>query len=728
MTAPRVGPDHPPVPLTSEGHASATEPGSVTLLRGSTFFVSNRRGDCRRQLAQGLFVRDTRILSDWAVLVDGQPVEALAVIAEGPSEATFVTRDAPPAGRADSTLVILRHRTVCEGMAERISVYNNSSADRSLRLAVRADADLANIFEVKGGHAQASGTRRIADRASSIRVMRGMHGVLITSDQPGEHTADGLRWSAVVPQRGQWTVTVRVMAIADGLPVPHQGPTFAAEALRELEPPAGLEAVESSDADLRAAVRRSIEDLRTLRLGDPGTPGRTVIAAGAPWYMALFGRDSILTSWMALPFAPDLAIDTLQTLADYQGRQEEASSEEEPGRIPHEVRFGPAAPLAFGARHAYYGTADATSLFVALVGEVRRWGHDGPEIRALLPAVDRALDWIQHYGDADGDGYVEYGARVGAGLANRGWKDSWDGINDADGSIVHPPIALAEVQGYTFAAYLARADLARDLGDESGERYWRAAAAHLKSAFNRDFWIPARGWFAVGLDHAKRPIDSLASNQGHCLWSGIADEDKAAEVAARLSSPEMFSGWGVRTLGDSMGAYNPVSYHNGSVWPHDTAICVAGMLRYGHVDAAFRIARGLLDAAKRFDHRLPELFCGFPRADLSDPVPYPSSCSPQAWAAAAPLLLLRSLLRLDPDVTTRRVWCAPRLPRAFLPLTVRHIRLGERTVTLTVDSDGLHIDGCDESLRVLTTPRPVGSGLERSMAEEDRRDASRVAG
>lgn len=717
MTTSQANPisEHAPVSLTSEGHASATEPGSVTLLRGSTFCVSNRRGDCRRQLAQGLFVRDTRILSDWAVLVNGRPVEALAVIGDGPSDATFVTRNAPAADRADSTLVVLRHRTVREGMVERISVYNNTSAHVPLHLAVRADADLANIFEVKGGHAHAANTRRIADRASSIRVMRGDHGVLITSDQPGEHTADGLRWSAELPPRGEWTVTVRVMAIADGLPLPHEGPPIAAE--QQSEPPVGVDVVESADPDLPLATRRSIEDLRTLRISDPATPRRAVVAAGAPWYMALFGRDSILTSWMALPFEPELAIDTLQTLAHYQGRQEEESSEEEPGRIPHEVRFGPAAPLAFGARHAYYGTADATSLFVALVGEVRRWGHDGPDVRGLLPAVDRAMDWIQNYGDADGDGYVEYGVRVGSGLANRGWKDSWDGINDADGSIVHPPIALAEIQGYTFAAYVARAELARDLGDADGERHWRAAAADLKTAFNRDFWIPERGWFAVGLDPAKRPIDSLASNQGHCLWSGIADEDKAAQVAERITSPEMFSGWGVRTLADTMGAYNPVSYHNGSVWPHDTAICVAGLLRYGHADAALRVARALLDAAAQFDHRLPELFCGFPRTEFAEPVPYPSSCSPQAWSAAAPLLLLRSLLRLDPDMTTNRLWCAPHLPSEFLPLTVRQLRLGEQTATLTVDSAGVRLDGYDGRLQMLTTPRPADPGPALHAAE-----------
>ncbi|TAM91356.1 MAG: amylo-alpha-1,6-glucosidase, partial [Jatrophihabitans sp.] len=260
---------------------------------------------------------------------------------------------------------------------------------------------------------------------------------------------------------------------------------------------------------------------------------------------------------------------------------------------------------------------------------------------------------------------------------------------------------------YTYAAYVARADLARDLGDPTGERRWRASAAALKAAFNRDFWLADRGWFAVGLDADKRPVDALTSNPGHCLWTGIVEADKAATLAERLGSARMSTGWGLRTLGSGMGAYNPVSYHNGSVWPHDTAICVAGLMRYGHVEVATRLGVGLLEAAARFEHRLPELFCGFGRDEFDGPVPYPTSCSPQAWSAAAPLLVLRALLGLDPDLTTGRVWCAPRLPDRYLPLTVRGVRVGERRVAISVAGDAVRVAGLDPHVTLIDAPRPA---------------------
>ena len=678
----------------------------MTLLRGSAFCISDRRGDFSAQYADGLFVRDARILSDWELRIDNRHVEALTVLTESPAAAVFVARALPESDTADSTLTVVRHRTVCEGMVEKVVIRNYADEPAAIEVALRADADLADLFEVKDGRIRSHVTRRDITADDRIRITRGGHGVLIRADCPAEHAGDGWRWSVEVPPRGRWSVTVSVTPLVDGLPVPTPDDTEPVPdgATRSPADPR----VTSPNGALVATLTRSVEDLRMLQVSDPQTPGRLVVAAGAPWYMALFGRDSLLTSWMALPVDPALAIDTLQTLAGYQGRLTDAISEEEPGRIPHEVRFGPSAPLAFGERNAYYGTVDATPLFVALVGELRRWGHDDQRVRSLLPAVDRALHWIDEYGDADGDGYVEYRRQTDQGLANQGWKDSRDGISYADGTLATAPIALAEVQGYSYAAFVARAELARDLGDASAQSRWHARAAALKAAFNRDFWLPESGWFAVGLDADKRPIDALASNPGHCLWTGIVDDDKAAVLAQRLVSHEMSSGWGLRTLATTMGAYNPVSYHNGSVWPHDTAICVAGLMRYGHVEAACRLGVGLLSAADRFDHRLPELFCGFAREDFSRPVPYPTSCSPQAWSAAAPLLVLRALLGFEPDLTTGRIWCAPHLPTSYLPLTMRGVSLGERRVSLTVGPGGVQVDGLDrDQVTVLDTPRPT---------------------
>jgi len=436
-----------------------------------------------------------------------------------------------------------------------------------------------------------------------------------------------------------------------------------------------------------------------------------VVAAGAPWFMALFGRDSLLTAWMLLPWDAGLAAGTLQTLAAWQGDVVDAASEEEPGRILHEVRFGPASATALGGRQAYYGTADATPLFVMLLGELQHWGYKDATIAALLPHADRALDWIENYGDADGDGFVEYQRKTSHGLANQGWKDSWDGINFADGTIAEPPIALAEVQGYVYAAYRARAELADNAGDQAGARQWRKKAKQLKRAFNEQFWLPDRGWFAVGLDRDKRPIDSLTSNIGHCLWTGIVDNDKAASVARHLMSEDMFSGWGIRTLAQSMAAYNPMSYHNGSVWPHDNAICAAGLMRYGYVDQAQRVAEAILDAAEHFSYRLPELFCGFSRQEFGAPVPYPTSCSPQAWAAGAPLLLVHTLLRFVPDLPTGQLWCAPVMPERYLPMRVGGLSLAKARAAVELWPSGWEITGLDEmSVEVIPTRRPGRPG------------------
>jgi glycogen debranching enzyme len=413
------------------------------------------------------------------------------------------------------------------------------------------------------------------------------------------------------------------------------------------------------DGRLAHAIDTAVDDIGSLIIEDPRHPESPVVAAGAPWFMALFGRDSLLTSYMSLIVDPALAVGVAQTLARLQGARENAATEEQPGRILHEVRFGSTGGTDMDDGHIYYGTADATPLFVVLVGELSRWGVQRSVVDALLPHVDRALDWIDRFGDRDGDGYVEYERLNPEGLANQGWKDSWDGISGVDGTLAEAPVALAEVQGYVYAAYLARAGLAIERGDGLTARHYEQKAAALRTAFNRDFWLTERGWYAVALDGKKQPVDALASNMGHCLWSGIIDETHAPSVAAHLTSPEMLSGWGLRTLATNMDRYNPLSYHNGSVWPHDSAIVAAGLMRYGFVEAATTIISALLDAATVNGGRLPELYAGLDREDLPVPVAYPTSCSPQAWSSAAALLMLRTLLRLEPDMGAGRFLVSP---------------------------------------------------------------------
>ncbi|HCU97178.1 MAG TPA: amylo-alpha-1,6-glucosidase [Actinobacteria bacterium] len=697
------------------GHGPAHD--LVTLIDGSTFCISDRGGAILQGHAQGLFVRDTRLLSRWELRIDGLPPEPLAVQTPEPYAAMFIGRVLPDPGHADSSLLVVESRYVGNGMRVDIEVRNLGAIPVECAVMLQAGADFADLFEVKGGRTHTDG-----DVVSTAR-----HGILEFTRRRGElrqrllivaggdPTASGntLQWRASIPPRRAWTVCAEVRAADDGAPGPVRHPcgyplehTIPARSLREWRS-RGPE-VSTADSGLAAVLRRSVEDLGSLRIFDPEHPDRAVVAAGAPWFMALFGRDSLITSWMLIPVDERLAIGTLQTLAAHQGVAIDRATEEEPGRILHEMRFGPVASLALGGGNAYYGSADATPLFVMLLGELRRWGLDQREVDALLPHADRALEWIERYGDADGDGFVEYHRATKQGLVNQGWKDSWDGITFADGRIARSPIALAEVQGYTYAAYVARAHFAREQGDREGRRYWAEKAKALKRAFNEKFWLPDRGWYALGLDADKRPVDSLASNIGHCLWTGIVDDDKAPSVAAHLLSPEMFSGWGIRTLATTMGAYNPMSYHNGSVWPHDNALCAAGLMRYGFVDHAQRVAVAVLDAATHFQHRLPELFCGFPREMFAEPVPYPTSCSPQAWAAATPLHLLRTLLRFDPQLPTGRLWCDPAVPDRYLPLRISRLGLGKDHLAVEVTSDGPRLRGL-EDLHIWLTggPRPT---------------------
>jgi glycogen debranching enzyme len=395
----------------------------------------------------------------------------------------------------------------------------------------------------------------------------------------------------------------------------------------------------------------------------------------------------------------------LQTLARFQGDKEDPRNEEQPGRILHEMRFGDAASLSLGGGKVYYGTADATPLFVMLLGELRRWGLAREAVDQLLPHADRALEWIETFGDADGDGYVEYQRQTDRGLANQGWKDSWDGIRFASGEVAQAPIALAEVQAYTYGAYLARAHFAHEAGHHDAEARFRDRAVELKRRFNEDFWLDDKGWFAVGLGADKKPIDSLTSNMGHCLWTGIVDEERAAAVAERLLSPEMFTGWGVRTLASNMGGYNPISYHCGSVWPHDNAIVAAGLMRYGFVEQSQRIILAMLDAATTQGHRLPELFSGLSRDEFPTVVSYPTSCSPQAWSAASPLLFLRTLLRLDPWIPHNKVWLDPVLPESIGYLKIERIPLAGRKVAIEVENGNVKVEGLPADLELITGPR-----------------------
>jgi glycogen debranching enzyme len=703
----------------------------VTLVDESTFAISGGAGDITAAGAQGLFVRDTRILSRFEVLVNGSVTEPLAAVTDNPFSSTFVSRCLPPPGRADSTLMVFRSRYVGQGMREDLSIRNFGDEPSLCSLEVFVGADFADLFAVKEGRVatdtQVGEVTSAVTGDPGVTALDGAPGIITFSYRRGgvsrgvevrftgpvKLDRDLATFEVIVPARGEWSTSIEVAPIIDGTTIE---PRYRRGEPVELAEPAERMArwrrqvpqVETDHPGLKQVVARSAEDLGALRIFDPDFPERVVLAAGAPWFMTVFGRDSLLTAWMALLVDPDLALGVLQTLARFQGQDIDPRHEEEPGRILHEMRFGDAASLSLGGGSIYYGTADATPLFVMLLGELRRWGVARELVDELLPNAERAIDWIEQFGDADGDGYVEYRRATDRGLANQGWKDSWDGIRYADGRVAEAPIALCEVQAYTYGAYLARAHFAFEAGDTGTFERFRAKATSLKQAFNRDFWLEDKGWFAVGLDADKRPIDSLTSNIGHCLWTGIVDEDKARVVAAKLVSPSMFSGWGVRTLSTDNGGYNPISYHCGSVWPHDTAIVAAGLARYGFDGAAQTLILSLLDAAVAQGGRLPELFSGLDRRELSVPVGYPTSCSPQAWSAASPLLCLRTLLRLDPWVPYGKTWLCPNLPEGIGYLKVEGIPLAGARVTIEVGSGvpgGVSISGLPPEIEVIRQPR-----------------------
>ncbi|MBT2250767.1 amylo-alpha-1,6-glucosidase [Arthrobacter sp. BHU FT2] len=692
--------------------------GSVILVEGSSFCISSSNGDIRGGRPHGLFVADVRIVSALTLAVDGQAVEPLTAEVKVPYRAVFVGRVSRTGSYGDSPLIVERLREVGAGLQERLTIHNYSSEAAECVVTLDVAADFADLFEVKeariGRHWQETreydgGTLTIRGSWQDLR-----NGVVVQA--PGGDVSGGaIVYRASIPAHGDWTA-ILTMLPADGTgPAPafvhSEVDGLSPRDLRRREWVAKIPVLQVGNRSVERTLRRSYDDLGALRIEDPDHPERVVVAAGAPWFMTLFGRDSLWASVMAMPVDPSLALGTLQTLADRQGMVVDPITEEEPGKILHEVRLDVSSGLSLGGKSNYYGSVDATPLFLMVLGAVSRWGFATDTIQALLPHADRALEWITRYGDKDGDGFVEYQRLNEHGLINQGWKDSWDGINFADGTLAEPPIALCEVQAYVYVAYLSRAWLAYNSGDMAMGDDLTHRAAHLKKQFNEQFWIPERGYYAIALDGRKRQVDACASNMGHCLLHGLVDEDKAQHVAEHLMSPEMFSGWGVRTLASNMGAYNPASYHNGSVWPHDNAIVAAGLLRYGFVAEAQRIASGMMDAAEFSEGRLPELFCGFSRDHLAAPVPYPTACSPQAWAATAPIQLISSLMRYDPVVSAGGVWLDPVLPASFGDLHITNAPLAGGRITIDITGSAPSINGLSPGMEFHRGHRPWMSEL-----------------
>ena len=697
--------------------------GSVTLVEGSSFCISAANGDIHADYPHGVFYEDTRILSGWRLTVDGEPVDTLAAKTREPYRGIFAAQARPADGHAGSSLIVERLREVGAGILEQITLRNYSRTSAKCLVALSAEADFADLFEVKEARVKRHWVETRHADGPTLTIKAVWHDIskgVVISANGAIATPEALTFHVVVPPHGQWSASVSVSPAGKesemGTAFLHPNERrLSPRDLRRQEWVSKIPLVHMGNKSVERTLRRSYDDIGALRIEDPKQPERIVVAAGAPWFMALFGRDSLWASVMALPVDPSLAFGTIQTLADRQGSVIDEMSEEEPGKILHEVRLDVSSALALGGKSTYYGSVDATPLFVALFGEVSRWGFSTDTISALLPHIDRALDWIRVYGDKDGDGFVEYQRLSEQGLINQGWKDSWDGINFADGTLAEPPIALCEVQAYVYAAYLARAWIAYDAGEIGVATKYRDLAARLKKQFNEQFWLPELGYYAIALDAKKRPVDACASNMGQCLLFGIIDDDKAPRVVERLMSPEMFSGWGIRTLASTMGAYNPASYHNGSVWPHDNAIIAAGLVRYGFVDQAQRLSTALFEAAEYSEGRLPELFCGFSREHFDEPIPYPTACSPQAWAATTPIMLIKTLMGYHADVARGSLWMDPALPESFGDLHITNAPMANNLITIDISGNTATIKGLPEGMRLHEGVRPrVTEMVERA--------------
>ncbi|GIH08549.1 amylo-alpha-1,6-glucosidase [Rhizocola hellebori] len=673
-----------PVPVALAGREL------VTMVEGTTFCICMPSGDIEPGTPQGLFFRDSRVVSRWQLRLDGLAPQSLSVANPDSYHGRFVLRRPPSPGQADSTLLVIRRRIVGAGMKEVITLSNVGREATMVRVELQVAADFADLFAVKEGRAAVADAYTTAMPGSELVFSRtdGSRGLSIHATREPQASPVGLTWEAVIPPRQEWSVEVLAQPVVDSQPVE---PRF--RDLTDSGQPTGkspwlssVTTFKTHHAALGTVLQRSLHDLDALRMESHHDPQRVYMAAGAPWFMTLFGRDSLLTAWMVLPVDPSIAIGTLHTLAALQGKENDPHTEEQPGRILHESRLGPDSVTALGGR-TYYGTIDATPLFVALLGEAWRWGADEADIRALLPAADRALSWMERYGDRDGDGFLEYQRATDRGLANQGWKDSWDGVTDASGRLADPPIALAEVQGYAYAAWLARAEIAESFGDRETASACRERAGKLKQLFAEHFWVADGDYPALALDGHKRQVDSLTSNAAQAMWSGIVSDEHATRLVERLSQADMDSGFGLRTLSEQATAYNPMSYHNGSVWPHDTALGVAGLMRYAHipgaVDLAHRLADGLIRAAMSFEGRLPELYCGFESDSFGAPIPYPTSCSPQAWASAAPFMLVRSFLGLHPDVPRKHLRLTPDLPAHWGSLSLDRLTVAGQRLRLS---------------------------------------------
>ena len=718
--APTAGSDGT-APFYIAATASFQELWPRTLKHGDTFAMFDEHGDILNaaQNPAGIFHEDTRYLSGCYLLIEGhRPLLLSSTVHDDNAVLTAdlanpdIYRDGELA-LSRETLHLVRTKFLWDGACyERIAVQNFDSQPHRTRLLLWFAADFADLFEVRGLHRPRRGASH-AERCASDRAMfhyKGLDGVdrytqLRFAPTPSLLDQHHAAFDIVLGP-GERTSLFVTMTFGASARIGGEKflPAFRA-ARKSLRAKArDAAAISTSNDLLNQVLCRSVADLYMLVTKTPQGP---YPYAGIPWFSTAFGRDGIIAALQMLWLDPGIAHGVLQFLAAHQAKEFDAQAEAEPGKILHEIRRGEMARLGEVPFRHYYGSVDSTPLFVLLAGKYFERTGDRETVAALWPNILAALEWIDRYGDIDGDGFVEYSQKRADGLSNQGWKDSKDSISHADGSLAVGPIALCEVQAYVFAAKRLTSKLARALGDQPRADALAQQAESMRKRFEEIFWCAEIDSYALALDGDKKPCRVRSSNAGHALFGGIASSARARRLAAILMRRDAFSGWGIRTLNTGEKRYNPMSYHNGSVWPHDNALIALGLARYGLKESVLKIFSGLFDAVHYMDMRLPELFCGFPRRPGSGPTLYPVACAPQAWASGTPLSLIEASLGMTLDHAKSEIrFDRPLLPTFVNDIQIRNLALGGGKIDLLLQRHGrdVVVDILDRSadIRVVT--------------------------
>jgi glycogen debranching enzyme len=656
----------------------------------------------------GLFVRDTRFLSRFETQILGKALEVLDLRQADPAtvelsaaapELFLPAAEGAETRRLQGQSIFVEQRIwLTDVLHVRTRITNFDGQPQTLPLEIDLGVDFRDMFDVRGmvprqrptlseplvtnDEIAFGATGTDGARLATSVTLDPAPGTIETSFDLESGGDVALSWPLSLAHGESATVELTIV------PKPAGAPLVAAPTDGENPAFRPRLRITSADSALDAFVHQCDADLALLYTS---FPEGDIPAAGIPWFIAPFGRDSLIVALQTMHVYPDRAASTLRVLAALQGTKDDPWREEEPGKIPHEMRYGDMARSGQAPHSPYFGSVDSTPLFVMTFAEYDRWHDDDALYDELLPNVRRALEWIETRGDLDGDGLLEFGAKANDAvhITQQGWKDSFDSLHFADGREVKGPIALAEVQGYLYAAYAGLAEAVRRRGDATWADELAAKAERVRTTVEDRYWMEDAGFYAQALDGQKRPVDAISSNPGHLLFCGLPSPERAARVAAILLSPELNCGWGVRTLATSTATYNPLSYHNGSIWPHDSSLAMAGLAAYGFPEQAATLARGLVDLSTFAPkQRLAELYCGFPQLPGRPPVNYPVSCIPQAWAAGAGLLAVRALLGLKPDAESRTVQPTGEPPASLVPLTVDGVSAFGKTFSISAGTDG----------------------------------------